>query len=421
MNFLEKNKSDFIKDLKGLIKFESYLKSKDDVYPNQETINALGYLRELAERDELKVVINEEGYYGYIEIGCGDELIGVLTHVDVVPPGKSELWDSNPFDLTEKDGKLYGRGTADDKGPLMLIYYLFKELKNFDLNKRIRLIFPTDEESKWRGVAKYNELEEHPAFGITPDASFPVTFIEREILHFELTSKGTDFEVDAGVAINVVPSEATYKATNGEEKVVKGVAAHAMHPHKGENAIHKLFKELDSLNHPLINFVNQELNMETNGVTLFDKLIKDDYAEITVNLGIAKFDKDGSKLAIDMRIPVTSNREEVEKIIQEKISKYGEIEYKVTKSDARVYVKEDSFVVQDLTKAYAAVMGEELKPQASGGGTYAKAMKNVVAFGPSFPWTEHTEHQANEHIILDEYIKAYDIYKYVFEKWALKK
>ncbi len=223
-----------------------------------------------------------------------------------------------------------------------------------------------------------------PKYGFTPDSAFPVTFIEREILHLELISNGVDFEIDAGVAINVVPSEATY--SNGkEEKIVKGVAAHAMHPQNGVNAIHKLFKDLSDLNNPLINFVNNEINMETNGETLFGKLIKDDYAEITVNVGIAKFNEKESKIAIDFRIPVTSNKDEVSKIIKEKMAKYGEFEYKETISDERVYVKEDSFIVKDLSRAYEEVMGEYLEPQASGGGTYAKAMKNVVAFGPSFP------------------------------------
>ncbi len=420
MNYLEENKKQFIEELRKLVKFETYLKSRNDVYPNNEMKKALKYLEELATKNNIKSKIDEEGHYGYIEIGSGDEMIGILTHIDVVPPGKIELWNSKPFDLVEKDGKLYGRGTSDDKGPLMLMFFLLNELKDLNLNKRIRLIFPTDEESKWRGVKKYNELEEKPSFGFTPDSAFPVTFLEREILHIELVSKGTDYSINGGVAINVVPAEVEYK-NKDKEKIVKGIAAHAMHPHKGENAVHKLFKELGDLNHPLINFVNNEINMETNGKTLFNKLIKDDYAEITVNLGVVDFNKDFSKIAIDMRIPVTSNKEEVEKIIKEKISKYGDIEYIQTKTDKRVYVKEDSFIIKDLTEAYKDVMGEELKPQASGGGTYAKALDNVVAFGPNFPWTEHTEHQANENIVLDEYIKAYDIYKHVLLKWALKK
>ncbi len=418
MNYLERNKAEYIKNLKELIKFKTFLKDGNDVYPNKEMIKALHYLEELAKENQIKCVINKEGYYGYIEIGSGEEMVALLTHVDVVPPGEIELWNSDPFELVEKDGKLYGRGTSDDKGPLMLMFYLLKELKDFKLKRRVRLIFPTDEESKWRGVKKYNELEEKPSFGFTPDSAFPVTFIEREILHIELLGKGVDYQIKGGVALNVVPSEATY--INGEtKKVVKGKSAHAMHPHKGKNAVTNLFKELKDLNNPIINFINNEFNLETNGETLFGKLIQDDYAEITVNLGIADFNDKYSKIAIDMRIPITSGKEEVEKIIKEKISKYGDIEYVETKSDKRVYIEKDSFVVKDLTEAYEKVMGEKLEPQASGGGTYAKALDNVVAFGPSFPWSEHTQHQANENIVLDDYIKSYDIYRHVLMKWCV--
>ncbi len=418
MNYLEKNKTEYIKNLKELVKFKTFLKDRNDTYPNSEMIKALSYLEDLAKENQLKCVINKEGYYGYIEIGSGEEMVALLTHVDVVPPGKIELWDSDPFELIEKDGKLFGRGTSDDKGPLMLMFYLLKEMKDLKLKRRIRLIFPTDEESRWRGVQKYNELEEKPSFGFTPDSAFPVTFIEREILHIELLGKGVDYKINGGVAYNVVPAEATYE-NGSDKKSVKGKAAHAMHPHTGENAVTKLFKELEHLDNPLINFVNNEFNLETNGETLFGKLIKDDYAEITVNLGIADFNDKYSKLAIDMRIPVTSGREEIERIIKDKISKYGDIEYVETKSDKRVYIEKDSFVIRDLSEGYEKVMGEKLEPQASGGGTYAKALDNVVAFGPNFPWSEHTEHQANEHIVLKDYIKAYDIYKYVLTKWCV--
>ncbi len=48
-------------------------------------------------------------------------------------------------------------------------------------------------------------------------------------------------------------------------------------------------------------------------------------------------------------------------------------------------------------------------------------MDDVVAFGPMFPWSEHTEHQANEYIVFKDYVKSYDIYKHVILKWAFKK
>ncbi len=420
MNYLEKNINNFIIDLKELIKFKTYLKNKNDKYPNTEMIKALEYLKSISIRDHLKCYIDKEGFYGYIEIGEGEELIGILTHIDVVPPGKYEDWETKkPFELYKKDGKLFGRGVCDDKGPLMLIYYLLKELKNEKLNRRVRLIFPTDEESSWRGVAKYNRLEEKPSFGFTPDSTFPVTFLEREILQIELSTKGTDFEINSGIAANVVPAEAIYKKDD-EEILEKGKSSHAMVPHEGENAAQKLFLKLKDkkLKNQLIDFVNNELNMETNGITLFSKLIKDDYATITVNLGIAKFDKNKSKIIIDMRIPITSSKKEIRELYKNKLSKYKDIKYKEIKSDKSVYIEEDSFIIKDLNDSYEEIIKEKLSPQASGGGTYAKSMDNIVAYGPLFPWSIQTQHQANEQIEIKDYIKSYDIYKNILKKWT---
>jgi len=420
MNFIKKNIKNFKEDLTKLISFETWLSSSE--YPNKEMKDALSFMKEIAKRDGIKSYIDKDGYYGYLEIGSGEEMIGILTHIDVVPPGDHSKWDTPPFVLTEKDGKYFGRGTSDDKGPLMLMYYLLKELKDQKMNKRIRLIFPTDEESNWRGVRKYNELEEKPKFGITPDSSFPVTFLEREVLQVELSSKGTEgWSIKSGVAANVVPAEAIY--TNKETSVIaKGKSSHAMNPHLGVNAMYELLKrkELNDIDHPLINFIKKELNNEYHGETIFGKLIKDDYAKMTVNLGIVDINKDDSKIVVDMRIPITSSVSEVNKVFKEKSKEYGLI-YKSGKQHKKVYIPEDHWIIKDLIDSYTEVIGEKLKPQASGGGTYAKAMDNVVAYGPLLPWSKHTEHQYNENIEIDDYIKSYDIYKNLFNKWINRK
>lgn len=416
-NYLKDNLQDFKKDLSKLISFKSWLKKE---YPNAEMKNALSFMKDLADRDGMKSYINPDGYYGYIEIGQGEEMVGILTHVDVVPPGNASEWNTDPFELTEKDGRLYGRGTSDDKGPLMLSYYLLKYLKDFKLTKRIRLIFPTDEESNWRGVAKYKELEEMPAFGITPDSSFPVTFLEREHFQFELHANGTEgWTIKSGVAANVVPAEAIY--TNGDEIIkTEGVSAHAMNPQIGVNASSKLFKQLGHLDNPLINFINNELNSEVHGETLFGKLIEDKYAKITVNLGMSDFNKEDSMIVLDMRIPTTSSVVEIEKIMQEKAKEYG-LKLVERKRHIKVHIPEEHWIIKDLVQAYTDVIGEHIDPQASGGGTYAKAMPNTVAYGPLMPWADHTEHQYNENITIDDYVKAFDIYKNVFTKWTIEK
>ncbi len=417
MNYLKENIENYKKDLKKLISFETYLTSRDD-YPNQAQKNALEYIKTLSEKDGFKSYIDPQGYYGYIEIGEGEELIGLLAHLDVVPPGDINEWNSNPFDMHEVDGKLIGRGTSDDKGPFMLVYYLLKEYKDKPLNKRIRIIFGTDEESAWRGINKYNEFEESVTIGFTPDASFPVAFQEREIIQIKLTSIGSDvLTLKGGVAPNVVPNFAEFKM---DEKITieEGIAAHAMDPSKGVNAISKLVSNIAYNIHPIIDFIKNEIKLEYNGETLLGKLIKDEYITQTCNLGLVNIDGKGSEIILDFRIPSVITGKQIYEIINKKIKlSYPNIKSEIYKNNGVVNMDKNSKLIKDMTMAYKEVIGDKLEPVTASGGTYAKAMKNTVAYGPLFPWNEHSEHKVNEYIIIEDYIKAYEIYRVLIEKW----
>src|SRR6056297_2030794 len=90
-------KKDLIKDLKSLINIPSVLDESDDQFPFGENINkALKKMLEISERLGFKTFYNK--YYGYAEIGSGEEMIGVLGHVDVVPAGDLDQWETNPFE-----------------------------------------------------------------------------------------------------------------------------------------------------------------------------------------------------------------------------------------------------------------------------------------------------------------------------------
>ncbi len=413
MNYFTKNIEQYKKDLGKLISFKTVLK---DEYPNQAMKNALAFMGELAERDGLAYKIDPEGYYGWIEIGSGEEMIGLLTHIDVVPEGIESEWNTPPFTMTEIDGRLYGRGTQDDKGPLMLMYYLLLEYKDVIQGKRMRLIFPTDEESQWRGIAKYKEQEEIPAYGFTPDSEFPVTFLEREIAQFELIGPGSnDFKIQAGTAANVVPAKATY-ISGGVEKVVDGKSSHAMNPSAGINAITKLINELPEVDHPMVNFIREQVNNEINGETLFGREIKDQYSSITLNLAICEIDEEKSRLVLDSRIPLTSSKEELLDLYKLQGDKY-KFTPSFFKTAPSNYLPEDHWMVVDLKEAYQSVTGDETKPQVAGGGTYAKAINNVLAYGPLLPTSEFTMHQYNEYISIEDYKIAYDVYNKLFDKW----
>lgn len=420
MNYLERNKEQFIKDLDGLIKIKSFL-SDPKVYPTVETKQAVEYVIALGEREGFKTFKDEEGYYGYVEIGEGAELIGLLAHVDVVPPGEDlDRWDTPPFELTVDGDLLKGRGTQDDKGPVILSMYLLKSLieEGKLLNKRIRLIFPSDEESFWRGIEKYiADGNEIPSYGITPDSTFPIIYSERELYEFKIIGKPTDeFEIKAGAALNVVPDKATL-IHDGTTKVYEGKASHAMAPWNGDNAITKLLFDFNS-NHELFRLAKMEINGETNGENFFGELIEDDDEQLAFNLAVLNINSEVAELAVDMRIPNTSSKEELESRIKRLLEdKYPTLKYEFYDHLKGVYVPLDSEWSKILMDSYQEVTGDlESKPIATGGATYARGMDNIVAFGPFFNDSPDTEHQYNEYARFSDFVKAFDIYKLVFDK-----
>ena len=126
---------------------------------------------------------------GYLEFGKVNESVGILCHVDVVPEGDG--WSSDPYGAEIRDGKIFARGAIDDKGPTMAAYYAMKIVKELGLplNKRVRMIIGTDEESDWRCVDHYFKHEEMPTLGFAPDADFPIIFAEKGIADFDLVQK----------------------------------------------------------------------------------------------------------------------------------------------------------------------------------------------------------------------------------------
>lgn len=420
MNYLEKNKEQYLKELKKLISIQSYLRNPKQ-YPTKEIIEALSFMDGLGKKEGFKTYVDPAGYYGYIEIGKGKELIGILGHLDVVPPGTNmSKWDTPPFELTIEGDNLKGRGVQDDKGPVLLSFYLMKEIAelNPQLNKRIRLIMPTDEESFWRGIKKYkDDGNEIPIYGITPDSTFPVTYSERELWEFRIKGKTTeDFKIKAGGSLNIVPDEANYSDNNGKLISTEGKAAHAMEPWKGENAICKLAIKLENINHELIKFVNNEINSETNGDTLFGKHIEDDDSEIALNLAVMTINSTKAEILIDIRIPNTSNHKELKELVLKKLESYKELEFEEYDLLQGVFMAKDSDLITKLMDSYKEVTGSDEVPLSSGGATYARSMDNIVAFGPFFSYTKITEHQYNEVASWKDYLKAYDIYNNLFNK-----
>ena len=436
---LENNFSEFLNNLDRVVSIPSYYQEDSTKYPFGENIQkVLEEMIDICKELGFRTYIDSEGYYGYAEIGSGEKLVGVLGHLDVVPPGDLSKWENEPFKPLIKDGKYYGRGAQDDKGPTLAAIYALKTLLDcgFKLKYRVRFIFGTDEENLWRDMPKYVEKEEIPTVGFTPDSKFPLIYSEKGLLQCKLIAKNESGLVfKGGDAFNSVPSniivpkneelmkvllELNYEFKDKDEVIeIVGKSVHAQVAETGINAINRYMHALTKLGKETKSgkFITENLIGYDFAEPIFE-LVKDEHSgELKFNVGKIEFTEENEILMIDMRIPVTYDKEKIVETLSRKAKEYGfeYIQHDYLKS---IYVPLDSELITTLMSAYQEITGDmESQPVASGGATYARAMNNCVAFGCVLPGSPKTEHQPNEYIILDDIKKAMKIYMKAFEKF----
>lgn len=436
---LENNFPEFLNNLDRVVSIPSYYQEDSTKYPFGENIQkVLEEMIDICKELGFKTYIDPEGYYGYAEIGNGKKLVGVLGHLDVVPPGDLSKWENEPFKPVIKDGKYYGRGAQDDKGPTLAAIYALKTLLDcgFELKYRVRFIFGTDEENLWRDMPKYVEKEEMPTIGFTPDSKFPLIYSEKGLLQCKLIAKNESGLVfKGGDAFNSVPSniivpksdelikvleELNYEFKDKDDAIeIVGKSVHAQVAETGINAINRYMHALTKQGKETKSgkFITENLIGYDFAEPIFG-LVNDEHSgELKFNVGKIEFTEENEILMIDMRIPVTYDKEKIVETLSRKAKEYG---FEYTQHDylKSIYVPLDSELITTLMSAYQEITGDmESQPVASGGATYARAMNNCVAFGCVLPGSPKTEHQPNEYIILDDIKKAMKIYMKAFEKF----
>ena len=430
---------DMLQDLSDLVKHNSVQgEAKPGMPFGEGPAAALQEALKIAERLGLETK-NLDNYCGYAQIGSGKDIIGLVAHLDVVPAG--EGWNTDPFCMTRTGDTVYGRGVSDDKGAAIASLYTLKLIREsgIALNKRIRVILGCNEETGSKCMEHYNQVEEPVTTGFTPDGEFPGIHGEKGMLKMTAYSKQTKIlSMNGGFVSNAVCSRCqtvvpeceldtgklraalersslkSFEITEKDGQVTiyaEGVAAHASTPLLGVNAAGCTMQALAEagMKDDFVDYYNSHIGIRCDGEG-YGLKIHDDYGDLTLNNGIVKTQDGQISCTIDIRVPVTYTPEQTQALAAPFLE--DEKGYTVINSAGpSLFYPEDSPLVTSLYDAYVQLTGDTShKPQVIGGGTYAKSIPGIIAFGCQWPDTDNHIHDANEKLEIPELKLQVEIY-----------
>ena len=380
-----------------------------------------------------------DGYACDITLGEGEDRIAVLGHLDVVPVGDG--WTRPPFGAVMENGRMYGRGTNDDKGPALAALFAMRAIRDagIPLKKGIRMILGCDEESSWEDMQYYGAHERIPDVGFSPDASFPLINTEKGMLVLECRAPEARtglkiLELSTGDRVNVIPGECRALVEGGEELIRKteayaartglpytaektekgvwltaeGIPGHSAYPEGRRNAIGMmllLLKELGA--EGPVSLLAETVGMESDGKSLGCACRDQVSGGLTCNMGILKLENGEWYCTLDMRCPVEADQE---KLLQSAKKRLEGFTVTVDTQKPPHHVPAESRLVRELLAAYSEETGQQGEAMSTGGGTYAKVLKQGVAFGALFPDEEDLAHQADEYAEIDRLMLAMKIF-----------
>ena len=354
---VKKIQPELIETIRELVSIYSIqMKPEENAPFGKGPADALHKALEISERLGFNTVNidNKIGYAEYVSNEYNDEYIGIFGHVDVVPLG--EGWKHVPLGGEIENNRIYGRGVLDNKGPILsnlFALYILKKLGiKFDIP--VRVVFGANEETGFGCVKYYLTKEKPPVFGWTPDCKWPVVYGERGRLKVRIYSEMKDLE--------------------------------------------KLYE-----------FVNNYiLSAPNNGIKLKINFRDDDFGEMILRGYRFGISENRHFFEFVMSYPVICSKEELLSLIRNCIPEEIELE-EVSNWNPVLYDKNSQYV-QTLQKVYNYVTGYDVKPVTTTGGTYAKIIPNIIAYGPSFPGQKDIAHLPDEWLELSDLEKITEIY-----------
>lgn len=453
--FIDAHKDEMIEDICTLCRINSERKPYVEGKPYGEgAFEALQAALAMAEGYGF-TINNYDNYVGTADLNDKERHLDILAHLDVVPAGEGWV-ETAPFEPVVKDGMLYGRGTADDKGPAVAALYAMRAVKELGipLSKNVRLILGTDEECGSSDIEYYYGREKEAPMTFSPDAEFPVINIEKGRLegHFNASFKASEavprlVKVEAGIKANVVPGKAkavvegvdlaTLEGTAREVEAGTGVSfgfegnfpviqitaqgdgAHASTPQEGRNALTALLlyltrlplaqcPQMDAVGALVELFPHGDTCGKAAGIAMEDELS----GALTLAFSMLTVSSDSLEGVFDSRCPICSNEDNVLKAVKKNMAAKGLTLENETMVPPH-HVDGNSHFVRTLLAVYEEYTGLKGSCESTGGGTYVHHLENGVAFGAALPGTDNHMHGADEFAVVDELLVSAKIFAQV--------
>lgn len=352
---------ELIDDIKDICSYDSRKDKPEDNHPYGKRITlCLEEALKKAERLGFKT-LNVENRVGIAmnEVGSED-YIACVGHLDVVDINGT--WKTDPFVCSEINGRLFARGVLDNKGPIFSCLYALKVLKNlnYDFPIDVQIIFGTDEESGMDDMKWYFKDHKYPLMGFTPDCKYPVVYAERGRAQF----------------------------------------------------VYRISKDYFA---EYLSFMNEYiLNQNDLAVSLGVDYADEEFGKNQVRKIELLDDNDDLLISLVSSYPASYSLEQMKESLSKNCSEHMRLEL-VSNLDP-VFFEKDSYLIKKLEEAYEEIMDDDGKAVTTTGGTYAKVVKNIVPFGPSFKGQKGIGHLPNEWMDIEDIKKNTQIYAYALYK-----
>ncbi|QIL50016.1 ArgE/DapE family deacylase [Weissella coleopterorum] len=376
---------------------------------NDHELDVANYLAELLAQYDIKAKIMTLGKNRanlMAEIGTGSPVLAVTGHMDVVDPGDLKAWESDPFILTQKDGKLYGRGASDMKGGLAALIISMIEMKtqNKPAHGTIRLLATLGEEVGEEGSHHFFEngdMQDVDALLVAEPSGYQIAYAQKGSIDLKLTSKGA--------------------------------AAHSSMPNLGFNALDPLIS--------ILNVVNEQFRANEIPVSAVLGNVTVNTDVLTGGVQVNSLPESAEALINIRTIPEFDGRAVINKfdsIVKNELQKYNlnydqnmakllpgalkhaNVSYEVMMDEPAVISSKENQLIKLAQTIGEQFAGQKIPVLASPGITDASNLMRekdtkvpFIVFGPG----NTTSHMANEYVDQSMYLDFIEIYIQLFEQF----